>query len=293
MMHLRRAFLKFSSLFSNSKAESELEAEIASHLLFLEDEFLRQGMSPQDARLAARRAYGGVEQAKQLHRNERSYQGLARTMQDIRYAARVLRRSPGFTLVAIVSLALGIGANTIIFTLAKGVLLDKLAVPKPENLKLLSLLGGDHGPISHWWGNYYFTADGRMSTSSFSYPVFKMLQQQNRTHPVLEDLFAFKLLNPYSNLTVAIDGHADAVNAQIVSGNYYQQLGVKPQLGRAIQPADDGAPGTGAVAGRTRSASAWRWARRRGRCCGWCCARPRGWRRLAWVRGLERHCCTL
>jgi predicted permease len=248
MMHLRRTFLKFSSLFNNSKAESDLEAEIAAHLLFLEDEFLRNGMSPQDARLAARRAYGGVEQAKQLHRNERSYQGLARTMQDIRYAARVLRRSPGFTLVAIASLALGIGANTIIFTLAKGVLLDKLAVPKPEKLRLLSLLGGDHSPISHFWGNYYFTADGRMSTSSFSYPVFKMLQQQNRAHPVLEDLFAFKLLNPYSNLTVAIDGHADAVNAQIVSGNYYQQLGVKPQLGRTIQPADDGVPGTGAVA---------------------------------------------
>ncbi len=71
MKHLRRIFLKFTRLFSNSAAEAELEREIAAHLALLEDEFLSQGKTPADARLAARRAYGGVEQAKQLHRNER------------------------------------------------------------------------------------------------------------------------------------------------------------------------------------------------------------------------------
>jgi hypothetical protein len=91
MKQLRRIFAKFSRLFSNSRTEAELEREIAAHLALLEDEYLRQGMTPGDARLAARRAYGGVEQAKQLHRIERSYQGLAQTLQDTRYTLRQLR----------------------------------------------------------------------------------------------------------------------------------------------------------------------------------------------------------
>ena len=77
MKHLRRIFLRFYLLFTNSRAEAELAREIAAHLALLEDEYLRQGMTPEEARRAARRAYGGVEQAKQLHRNERAFQGLA------------------------------------------------------------------------------------------------------------------------------------------------------------------------------------------------------------------------
>ena len=75
MKHLRRIFLKFYLLFANSKVEAELAREIGAHLALLEDEYLRQGMTPEDARRAARIAYGGVEQAKQLHRDERGFQG--------------------------------------------------------------------------------------------------------------------------------------------------------------------------------------------------------------------------
>jgi len=95
MKHLRRIFLKFSLHFANSKVEADLAREIGAHLAFLEDEYLRQGMTPEDARRAARLAYGGVEQATQLHRDERAFQGLGHILQDTRYTFRQLCRSPG------------------------------------------------------------------------------------------------------------------------------------------------------------------------------------------------------
>src|ERR1700733_5531163 len=219
MKNLRRIFLRFYLLFTNSRAEAELTREIAAHLALLEDEYLRQGMNPDDARRAARRTYGGVEQAKQLHRNERAFQGLAQTAQDIRYTFRQLRKSPGFTATAILMLALGIGATTAIFSIVEGVLLRPLPFSDPDRIAIL----GDVLEGSHWASCVHSTVTA---------PDIRNYMRDTQT---------FTHLGGYQGAGFELSGTGDpmAVNATRMSGEVFAVLGVPPLLGRAFTQQED------------------------------------------------------
>lgn len=237
------------SLFTRDQVESSIDAELRSHIELRAEDLQHTGLPPAEALRTARIEFGSAERHKADIRSSLGMRLFDELRADLHYATRMLRRSPGFTAVAVASLALGIGANTIIFTLAKGVLLDSLTVPNAGQLRLLGITIGRHRPMRNIWGDFHRTEDGQhSSTTSFSYPVYELLRQQNRRQPILEDLFAFKDLGNGQRLTSSVDGHADIVTAQLVSGNFYQQIGVKPVIGRSIQQSDDAIPGTGAVA---------------------------------------------
>jgi predicted permease len=218
MKYLRRLFLRIFSLFTNEQTEAELEREIAAHLALLEDEFLSTGMTPDEARIAARRAYGGVEQAKQLHRNERSYSVLAQIIQDIRYTLRLLRKSPWFTLTAVLMLALGIGATTAIFSIVEGVLLRPLPFPDPGRLVTL----GD-------------VLEGSNCTSCLSSVTAPDIRNYMR------DTHSFTHLGGYRGKGFELSGSGEplAVNASRMSGEVFFALGVSPLLGRVFTQQED------------------------------------------------------
>src|SRR5262245_12969052 len=122
MSHLRRLLLRLLNFLRPEPAERELSRELEAHLSLLEDEFLRRGLTPEDARHAAMRASGGAEQIKEWHRDARSFPWLEDTWRDLGYAMRGLRKDPGFTAVAITTLAIGIGVNATVFAVTNAVL---------------------------------------------------------------------------------------------------------------------------------------------------------------------------
>jgi predicted permease len=243
-----RLVSRAGGLFGRKKAESEFDCEMQIHLQLLTEKFIRQGMSPEDADSAARRQFGNTTLLRQRHRESRTFLSFSTVFQDVRYGLRMLRKSAGFTAIAVASLALAIGANTAIFSVAKNLLYDRLGVPHPEQLRLLGWAGDDKVAVQSYWSSYE-ARDAGMKSECFSYPVFRELQAHNRS---LEGLFAFKDL-PTS---AAVRGSAQRMQVELVSGNFYSVLGVRPQLGRAIQPADDVASAAGAVA--VISDSLWR-----------------------------------
>src|SRR5277367_2612736 len=224
------------------RLEREMDSELLAHLDLLTADLMRAGYSRAEAVRRARIALGSTEVHKDGMRNSLGLNFIDNLNAGLRYGARRLSRSAGFTAVAAISLALAIGANTTIFSLAKQLLYERLAVPHAADLRLLAWNGTKgHVAVHHIWGDYAPYGDGRVTSSSFSYPAYLQLRANNH---VTQDLFAFKV----TGMNATIGGNAQQVQTELVSGNYYGVLDVRPVLGRAIAPSDDAAPGQGAVA---------------------------------------------
>lgn len=228
-------------LFGQRKAGSEFDCEMQTHLQLLTEKFMRQGMSPDDADSAARRQFGNTTLLQQRHRESRTFLSFSNVFQDVRYGLRVLVKSPGFTAIAIASLALAIGANTTIFSVAKSMLYDRLGVPHPEQLRMLYWQAAGQSAVQSVWGDFDSSPEGGSKGSSFSYPVYRELSAHNQ---VMQELVTFQ----GDGMNATIGGTARRVQAEMVSGNYYSGLNVRPQLGRPIEPSDEAAYGSGTVA---------------------------------------------
>jgi predicted permease len=229
------------AVVGRNRLEAEMDAELACHLENLTADLVRAGHSPAEAARRARVALGPMLMHKEEMRASLGLKWWDELGADLKYGLRILRKSPGFTAIATGSLALAIGANTAIFSIAKSLLYDRLSVPHPGQLRLLSWHGDGNQAVHGMWGEFDDAPEGGMVGTIFSYPVYLELRAQNRS---LQDLFAFK----EDGMNATVRGEAQRVQAEMVSGNYYASLGVRPQLGRAIQPSDELQFGAGTVA---------------------------------------------
>lgn len=238
--------------------ESEMVDEMAQHLEAVYEDSLADGLSEQDA---YRRAVAHIKDWQLLEcelirakrpiasnmvnnrlAREARIQSHNRTggtvmgsiLQDLRYGIRMLFHSKGFTAIAVLSLALGIGANTALFSLIDAVLLKMLPVKNPNELVLFNWISGPRGLSRGITGTTNRDpATGMMTSTSFSYPAFERIRENNQT---LSDVFAFAQMY---ELNVSIDGQPEIAGGQLVSGNYYSGLGVNTIMGRPITADDD------------------------------------------------------
>ena len=221
MRPIRRFFARFANLFTRRRADRELDAEIGAHLALLQEEFERRGLSPEQARREARLKLGGIEQARESHREARTFHWLEILAQDTRFALRMMCKNPGFTTVTILTLALGIGANTAIFSIVNGVLLRPLPYPQPNHLVTV-------------WGR--FAGIGAPGDRNYiSAPEFADIQQLNHS-------LSYVAAMTGSAFNVAVGDRPFRASGALVSPGLFPMLGVRPLLGRLFTP-DEAQPG--------------------------------------------------
>jgi predicted permease len=213
MRSLRAVLLRVVGLFRKARRDGELADEIASHVQMQIDDNLRAGMTPDEARRQALVRFGGVEAVKEAYRDRRSVPFLEATIVDLRYAARVLRRNPGFATVAAVTLALGIGANTAMFSVVHAVLLRPL--PYPASDRLVGV-----------WSTF---PDATIGRGPSSLPDYRAWRAANRT---------FSEMGAYYTRDYNLTGldRPERLEAAKVTASLWSVLGVAPRIGRVFGP---------------------------------------------------------
>jgi predicted permease len=203
-----------SGLFGRGKREQELEEEVRSHLKLAAQERVERGEAGEEAERAARREFGNAGLVKEVTRDMWGWGSLERLLQDLRFGFRMMAKSPGFAVVAILTLALGIGANTALFSVVNGVLFNPLPYPQPEQLVTLH------------------ESKPNFEAGSISFPNFRDWRKENTTFSMMG------ISRGYSfSLTGA--GEAEQVQAQFVSTDFLPMLGVKPVIGRLFEEGED------------------------------------------------------
>lgn len=202
------------SFWHRQKRESELEEELQSHLQMAAQDRTDRGATPEQARGAARRELGNVGLIKEVTREMWGWASFERLMQDVRYGLRMLAKSPGFTAIAILTLALGIGANTALFSVVNGVLLNPLPYANPDQLVWLA------------------ESKPNFATGSISFPNFRDWQKNNRT---------FSAMGAYRPFSYNLSGlgEAEQLRARLITSNFFAVLGVNPAIGRSFAPGED------------------------------------------------------
>jgi putative ABC transport system permease protein len=210
--------LRFRSLLDRKRVEQELEDEFRFHLEKQIEAGIEKGLSPADAHAAAMRSLDQIQLRKEECRDMRGLNVIDNLVRDLVYAVRVLRKSPAFTVAAVLSLALGIGANTAIFSVMDVLLLRPLPVKQPENLRLVNLSRKER---PRYIPRYIF-----------NYPMFERIRDRNQ---VFSQIFAWSPIN----LQTPLGGDMLLIPAAFASGDYFAGLGVPPQFGRVFGREDD------------------------------------------------------
>jgi predicted permease len=242
MGSLLRVWRRLLFLFRRNQMDQDLAEEMQFHLEMKGREKRQAGMGKKEAQGSARREFGNALSLKEVSREVWGFCSIDFFLQDIRFGLHMLRKNPGFTAAVVLSLALGIGANTSIFSLIDALMLKMLPVRDPEELRLLSWVAQSlpgimpaSGIIHALSGNLDQDRTGRSTCTSFSYPTFEQIQTRNE---VFSKVFAFA--DP-SRVDFEMNGQAQLADADLVSGDYFSGLGVGTVAGRTITEADDSA----------------------------------------------------
>jgi predicted permease len=213
---LRTMAARVAALFRRRRLDEDLDEELRTHVEMAAERNQKRGMSAEQARREALLGLGGVEQTKQIYREQRGLPMIETTLQDLRYGFRMLWRSPGFSILAILCLTLGIGANAAVFSWMEGILFRPYpAVAHQE--RLLAVAG---------------TARSETGPTGVSWPDFNDLQKNST---LMETFFVSKI----TGVTLSIGDRAQSTTGSIVSANYFDAIGVRPILGRGFEPGED------------------------------------------------------